>query len=234
MTALQASIGALNDIHDAPDDAGHKPGKPIPAGLVSVPAAWAVVVMGAALGIVLGHAGRCPGGGARGRGAAHRLRLRSRRQGDGLVVVAVRPRHPAAARVRLAGGHGRSPVLLHRPRSDDDAGRRCPRHRECPSRSRAGRGGAAPSRSRRGSASRGRGASTRSSGPWSSSWGWASWRSVVWDSPRSSRCSPRLASSGWRWRGHASPDRRVRERAWQFEAAGGGLALLAWLGAAAT
>ena len=54
MTALQASIGALNDIHDAPDDAGHKPGKPIPAGLVSVPAAWAVVVTGAALGIVLG------------------------------------------------------------------------------------------------------------------------------------------------------------------------------------
>ena len=54
MTALQASIGALNDIHDAPDDAGHKPGKPIPAGLVSVPAAWAVVVTGAALGIGLG------------------------------------------------------------------------------------------------------------------------------------------------------------------------------------
>jgi 4-hydroxybenzoate polyprenyltransferase len=54
MTALQASIGALNDVHDAPDDAGHKPGKPIPAGLVSVPAAWAIVVMGAALGIGLG------------------------------------------------------------------------------------------------------------------------------------------------------------------------------------
>lgn len=54
MTALQASIGALNDIHDAPDDAGHKPGKPIPAGLVSVPAAWVVVVLGALLGIGLG------------------------------------------------------------------------------------------------------------------------------------------------------------------------------------
>ena len=54
MTALQASIGALNDIHDATDDAGHKPGKPIPAGLVGVPAAWAIVVIGAALGISLG------------------------------------------------------------------------------------------------------------------------------------------------------------------------------------
>ena len=53
MTALQASIGALNDLHDAPDDAGRKPGKPIPAGLVSVPLAWAVVVGGAAIGIVL-------------------------------------------------------------------------------------------------------------------------------------------------------------------------------------
>ena len=54
MTALQVSIGALNDIHDAPLDAGHKPGKPIPAGLVSVPAAWAVVVGGAVAGAALG------------------------------------------------------------------------------------------------------------------------------------------------------------------------------------
>jgi 4-hydroxybenzoate polyprenyltransferase len=54
MTALQVSIGALNDIHDAPDDAGRKPGKPIPAGLVSVPVAWAVVLSGAAVGVALG------------------------------------------------------------------------------------------------------------------------------------------------------------------------------------
>ena len=54
MTALQVSIGALNDIHDAPDDAGRKPGKPIPAGVVSVPVAWAVVIAGAAVGIALG------------------------------------------------------------------------------------------------------------------------------------------------------------------------------------
>ena len=54
MTALQVSIGALNDIHDAPDDAGRKPGKPIPAGLLSVPAAWAVVGGGALVGVALG------------------------------------------------------------------------------------------------------------------------------------------------------------------------------------
>jgi 4-hydroxybenzoate polyprenyltransferase len=53
MTALQVSIGALNDLHDAVDDAGRKPGKPIPAGLVSVPVAGVVVVAGAALGVGL-------------------------------------------------------------------------------------------------------------------------------------------------------------------------------------
>jgi 4-hydroxybenzoate polyprenyltransferase len=53
MTALQASIGALNDVADAPRDAGHKPGKPIPAGLVSAAVARAVVVAAASVGIVL-------------------------------------------------------------------------------------------------------------------------------------------------------------------------------------
>jgi 4-hydroxybenzoate polyprenyltransferase len=53
MTALQVSIGALNDLHDAPDDAGRKPGKPIPAGLVSVPTARAIVAGGAVLGVAL-------------------------------------------------------------------------------------------------------------------------------------------------------------------------------------
>ena len=53
MVALQASIGALNDLHDAPDDAGRKAGKPIPAGLVSAPAARAVVAGAAAIGLGL-------------------------------------------------------------------------------------------------------------------------------------------------------------------------------------
>ena len=54
MTALQASIGALNDLHDAPEDVGRKPGKPIPAGLVGVAFARAVVLGGAAVGLALG------------------------------------------------------------------------------------------------------------------------------------------------------------------------------------
>jgi len=53
MTALQASIGALNDVVDAPRDAGRKPGKPIPAGLVSGALARGVVIAAALLGLVL-------------------------------------------------------------------------------------------------------------------------------------------------------------------------------------
>ena len=51
MTGLQASIGALNDLVDAPHDRGHKPGKPIPAGLVSPGLASLVVVAAGALGL---------------------------------------------------------------------------------------------------------------------------------------------------------------------------------------
>jgi 4-hydroxybenzoate polyprenyltransferase len=53
MLALQASIGALNDLVDAPFDAGRKPGKPIPAGLVSPALARAIVVGAAGLGLAL-------------------------------------------------------------------------------------------------------------------------------------------------------------------------------------
>jgi 4-hydroxybenzoate polyprenyltransferase len=53
MVCLQAAIGALNDIIDAPRDAGVKPGKPIPEGLVSPRTARAVAVVGGALGVGL-------------------------------------------------------------------------------------------------------------------------------------------------------------------------------------
>lgn len=53
MTALQASIGALNDLHDAPADAGRVPPKPIPAGLVSAGTARAAVVALALVGLGL-------------------------------------------------------------------------------------------------------------------------------------------------------------------------------------
>ncbi|HVL53109.1 MAG TPA: UbiA family prenyltransferase [Vitreimonas sp.] len=53
MLALQAAIGALNDVVDAPRDAGRKPGKPIPAGLVSTRAAGAVCLAAALVGLLL-------------------------------------------------------------------------------------------------------------------------------------------------------------------------------------
>lgn len=57
MTLLQFAIGAVNDLVDAPRDAGHKAGKPIPAGLVSVRSARAVAVGSAAGGLGLALVG---------------------------------------------------------------------------------------------------------------------------------------------------------------------------------
>lgn len=53
MTSLQFGIGATNDIVDAPRDAGHKPGKPIPAGLVGRPTAIAIAAAAFVAGLVL-------------------------------------------------------------------------------------------------------------------------------------------------------------------------------------
>ena len=56
MIALQASIGALNDVHDAAADAGRLPPKPIPGGWVSMRSARAVVGGGALIGLILAAA----------------------------------------------------------------------------------------------------------------------------------------------------------------------------------
>ena len=48
MTLLQLAIGTLNDVVDAPSDAGRKPGKPIPAGFVP-----ADVARNAAIGLAV-------------------------------------------------------------------------------------------------------------------------------------------------------------------------------------
>ena len=53
MMALQLGIGAVNDLVDAPRDAGYKPGKPIPAGLVSKPGAGLVAAGAFLLGLML-------------------------------------------------------------------------------------------------------------------------------------------------------------------------------------
>lgn len=53
MTLIQFAIGSLNDLVDAPRDAGHKEGKPIPAGLVSPGMARQLTAGCAALGLAL-------------------------------------------------------------------------------------------------------------------------------------------------------------------------------------
>jgi 4-hydroxybenzoate polyprenyltransferase len=53
MILLQFAIGTLNDLVDASSDAGRKPGKPIPAGVVSVRQARLVALACAALGLAL-------------------------------------------------------------------------------------------------------------------------------------------------------------------------------------
>jgi 4-hydroxybenzoate polyprenyltransferase len=57
MTALQLGIGAVNDVVDAPRDAGHKPGKPIPAGLVPARVAVLMAATAFAAGVGLAAAG---------------------------------------------------------------------------------------------------------------------------------------------------------------------------------
>ncbi|MFL5769839.1 MAG: UbiA family prenyltransferase [Chloroflexota bacterium] len=56
MTALQAAIGAVNDVVDAPSDAVGKPSKPIPSGLVPLRLAATVAVAAAGIGLVLSAA----------------------------------------------------------------------------------------------------------------------------------------------------------------------------------
>jgi 4-hydroxybenzoate polyprenyltransferase len=79
MLAIQVSIGALNDLVDAPLDAAQKPRKPIPSGLVSRPAAALVAIGGGALGIVLsvlsGPAAGLAGAGCLALGYVYDLRL---------------------------------------------------------------------------------------------------------------------------------------------------------------
>jgi 4-hydroxybenzoate polyprenyltransferase len=53
MTCLQLGIGVVNDVVDAPRDAGRKPGKPIPAGLVAPRAARVAAGLAFAAGILL-------------------------------------------------------------------------------------------------------------------------------------------------------------------------------------
>ena len=57
MALLQFAIGAVNDLVDAPSDAGRKPGKPIPEGVVPPSGARAVAIAAGGGGLLLSLAG---------------------------------------------------------------------------------------------------------------------------------------------------------------------------------
>jgi 4-hydroxybenzoate polyprenyltransferase len=60
MMLLQFAIGTVNDIVDAPRDAGRKPGKPLPAGLVTPRAARLIAGASAVGGLLLAFVGGLP------------------------------------------------------------------------------------------------------------------------------------------------------------------------------
>jgi 4-hydroxybenzoate polyprenyltransferase len=57
MTLLQFAIGSVNDIVDAPSDAGLKPGKPIPSGILTPRQARLIAAGSAAVGLLLALSG---------------------------------------------------------------------------------------------------------------------------------------------------------------------------------
>jgi 4-hydroxybenzoate polyprenyltransferase len=91
MTGFQASIGALNDIHDRSDDEVAKPWKPLPAGRVTSGAARATALGGGLLGTLLsaavGPAALAIGLIGYGLGVAYDLRLK--RTGWGWLALAL-------------------------------------------------------------------------------------------------------------------------------------------------
>jgi 4-hydroxybenzoate polyprenyltransferase len=106
MTALQFSIGALNDLADAPRDRGRRPLKPVAEGLIRPSTARLVVVVTAAGGLALaaasGPAAVAVAAGGVACGYAYDLRL-SRTPWAWLPLAVALPLVPVFAWVGVAG-----------------------------------------------------------------------------------------------------------------------------------
>jgi len=106
MTALQFSIGALNDLADAPRDRGRRPLKPVAEGLIRPATARLVVVVTAAGGLALaaasGPAAIVVAAGGAACGYAYDLRL-SRTPWAWLPLAVALPLVPVFAWVGVAG-----------------------------------------------------------------------------------------------------------------------------------
>ena len=106
MTALQFSIGALNDLADAPRDRGRRPLKPVAEGLIRTSTARLVVVVAAAGGLALaapsGPAAIAVAAGGVACGYAYDLRL-SRTSWAWLPLAVALPLVPVFAWVGVTG-----------------------------------------------------------------------------------------------------------------------------------
>jgi len=115
MLGIQISIGALNDVVDAPLDAMAKPRKPIPSGLVGRRSAIVIALGGAAIGIALsavsGPWTALAGGACLGLGWLYDLRL-SRTTWSWLPLSIALPLLPIHAWLGAAGSVPDGLVLL--------------------------------------------------------------------------------------------------------------------------
>ncbi len=232
MTALQASIGTLNDLVDAPRDAGHKPGKPIPArtrpGRCGS-GSWSSRSAGVGLGLSV------PSGvwtvALAARRPRDRLRLRPRLQGDRVVMAAVRRRDTAAPRLGWYGAVGIAPEVVRGPAPGGGDRRGGPRDRQCEGRHGTRRRG----RRRLGRDSARVGASVADPGSHAGPrrrggdhhLGRRRRRSGM--AARRPRGRPRRSRPGSS-SGESATSARL-ERAWELEAVGCGLLAAAWLAA---
>jgi len=112
MLALQASIGAVNDVVDAGVDRGRKPGKPLPRGVVGRGEAQAVATIGLVLGLALSGLSGIPTGAVAasgvGLGYVYDVRL-SRTAWSWLPLAAALPLVPIHA---WLGSTGQVPAAL--------------------------------------------------------------------------------------------------------------------------
>ena len=237
MTLLQFAIGTVNDLVDAPRDAGRKPGKPIPAGLVTVRGARVIAVGSAVAGLVLAVVGGpwlvALAAVVLAIGLAYDLWAK----GTTLSWLPFALGIPLLPVYGWYGATGSLPGAVPRARPGRRERRRRARDRQRPRRRRARRGGRRCARSR-----------SRSARPG------AGWLVVVLNAvvaragarhggrPRGAdglggRDPARRASRRWpapcwgSWRPAGAGDRRWRELAWEIQAVGTGLLAVAWLGA---
>ena len=236
MLCLQASIGALNDLVDAPLDAGQKPGKPLPRGLVSARSAVAGDDRrrrGGARALLAVRPCRPWRSPRRAAGLGYLYDLRLSRTPDLVAAACACPAAPADPRLARGDRHGTARARHARARGRAGGHRARPRERARRRRARRGHGPAGDRRRPR--------AGDGLARPRRRAWGRraAGRARGATGGELDRRCSATLRSAGvpagWRRhrprRGRIARARspRLRERGWELEAVGVAAVGIAWL-----